>query len=317
MRSFGGVFNDTKRILRENLGAFLGVLVLLIGPVVLVTTTLNIYYSNYLFDGSQMYERDNYGTWLTVEALLAQTRALINGLFTALVISHFLKVCREKGSGKFVVADVTASLRRDWVAGTLQFIVLFVMCAALAFSLVAILLWISSVSVGIMALVTFFTAIGFLLVRYPFWYLVFSIFMARSSTVGAGAEARQPGWFASIHLAINMLRGHWWKTWALMFCLWLLLLVVGYLTTVTSSFGTQILELFSINTSFDEVTNKLVQTLLQTVSEFARALVNTVFCVGVGLHYYSLKEFQFGHTITEQLNQIGSNRPDDDVELSY
>ncbi|MCU0434182.1 MAG: hypothetical protein MUC87_12055 [Bacteroidia bacterium] len=317
VRSFGGVFSDTKRILRENLGAFLGVLVLIIGPVVLITTTLNVYYINYLFEGKEFWEYENFGSYFGIRSLMGQTRTLFNGLFAAWVISHFLKVCREKGSAKFTVADVSRSIRQDFFVGLGHFLLLFVLCAALGISIVAILFWISSTSVAMAGLIIFFSAIGYMLLRFPFWNYVFSVFMARGSTLLPGADAQRPALFESFRLAGSVMVGQWWRTWSIMFCMWALLMVVGYLITVTSSFGTQILDMFGLNTSFDELTQKLIDTLLEVLSNFARTLVNCVFCVAVGLHYYSIKEFRYGNTISEQLNKIGKSGTNDDVELSY
>lgn len=318
VRSFGAVFNDTKRILRENLSAFLGVLVLIIGPVVLTTTTLNVYYINYLFDGKEFYEFENFGSYIGFRSLLSQSTSLFNGLFAALVISHFLKVCREKGSGRFSVSDVSYSLRKDAGTAIIQFVLLLVLCAALGICITAILIWMASESSGgVAGLIIFFGAVGYMLLRYPFWHIVFSIFMARGSTTGAPGNTQRPGWFESFSLATTVMSGQWWRTWAVMFCMWALLMAVGYLITITSSFGSQILDMFGLQTSFDEVTQTLINTIFQIVSDFARTLVNCVFCVAVGLHYYSLKEFKFGYTITEQLNKIGNNSTDEDVELSY
>lgn len=317
VRSFGGVFNDTKRILRENLGAFLGVLVLIIGPVVLITTTVSVYYVNYLFEGKEFWEYENFGSYLGIRSLIAQSRTLFNGLFSAWVLSHFLKVCREKGSAKFTVTDVSRSMREDFFIGLGHFLLLFVLCTALGISIVAILFWISSASIPMAGLIIFFSAIGYMLLRYPFWNYVFSVFMARGSTVLPGAQAKQPGMFESFKLAGEVMVGQWWRTWSIMFCMWALLMVVGYLITTTSSFGMQILEMFGLNTTFDELTQKLVATLLEVLSNFARTLVNCVFCVAVGLHYYSMKEFRYGYTISEQLDKIGKTAGNDDVELSY
>ncbi|MCA6362805.1 MAG: hypothetical protein IM638_07180 [Bacteroidetes bacterium] len=317
VRSFGGVFNDTKRILRENLGAFLGVLVLIIGPVVLITTTLSVYYVNYLFEGKEFWEYEHVGSYLGFASLIGQSRTLFNGLFAAWVISHFLKVCREKGSSKFTVADVSQSIRADFLTGIVHFVLLFVLCTALGISIIAILFWISSTSASMAALIIFFSAIGYMLLRFPFWNYVFSVFMARGSTVHPGVNAKRPGMFDSFKLAGEVMSGQWWRTWAIMFCMWALLMVVGYLITITSSFGMQILEMFGLNASFDELTQKLVNTLLEVLSNFARTLVNCVFCVAVGLHYYSIKEFRYGYTISEQLDKIGKTTGNDDVELSY
>jgi hypothetical protein len=79
----------------------------------------------------------------------------------------------------------------------------------------------------------------------------------------------------------------------------------------------QILDLFLFKKEFDTVTTKMIDTIFTTVGEFARTLVNSVFCIAVGIHFYSLKEHLFGDTITEQLNQIGHTKPDDNVEYMY
>lgn len=310
IRSFGGHFTDLKRILRENLSSFLGVLVLVIGPFVLITCTINIYYVNYIFDNKSIFEYENVGSFLAFTSLFSQFRSLLNGLFTAFVISHFLKVCREKGSSKFTINDVTSSLRKDLVMGGLIYSVLMISCLIIGVSIVALLLWLSSFSVVAMGFVSFIGAIVYMILRYPFWYIVFSIFMARTSS----AKIR---FFESFRLSFQVFRGHWWRTWVILFSVWALLLAVSHLITSTSSFGMQILDLFSLKKDFDTVTTKMADTIFTTIGEFARTLVNSVFCVAVGIHFYSLKEHLFGDTITEQLDQIGHTKPDDNVEYMY
>jgi phage-related holin len=166
---------------------------------------------------------------------------------------------------------------------------------------------------------SFFTVIGsvvYILLRYPFWYLIFSVFMARGAEIRTGDRSR-PGLLGSFRLPLQILPGHWWGTWVLLFSAWALFMVVGYLVTLPSSLGMEILKMLSIEPEYDATTKKMVETIFMTINEFARTLVNCSFCVVLGIHFYSLKESKHGYTITEQLNQIGHTQPDDHVEYVY
>lgn len=311
VRSFGKVFADTRKLIRENFAVFFKTMLFLVGPIALFTCTIHTFYEVNII-GDNGAEWSELGSYTAAPTIYKELRWLINGLVTAVVVSHFMKVYREKGPGKFEVNDITKSILKDFGGSALTAFLMLIFVSVLSIALMGIIYGVAQLSpaAGIFLIVVGY--IGYILMRFPFWYMTYGVFHARF------AEPGRKNPFSALQLVIKTTGGNWWFTWAVFFCMWVLLMGMGYLVTVVGEYLPMISDIvdYDIRNNSD-IDWKLVDSILQSIAEFARTMIFTVFSATIALHFYGLKERKDGAGTMEMLEQIGKTTDDDHIELTY
>jgi hypothetical protein len=310
VRSFGRIFGETRRFIRENFSVFFRTILFLVGPVALLTCSLNMFFQVNLIGEDETPQFNRMGSYIALSSIYTQLRWCINGLLTAMVVSHFVKVYREKGHGKFEVGDVTRSIFKDFFGNLLAFVVVFFAVALISTVLGYIMYGLANVSIGAAVLVSFAFGLSYLLIRFPFWYFVFSIFMARTSDNNANV-------FSAIGTAGNVFSGRWWSTWVIFFCMWLILYIVGTAISMPATIIAMVARLFSFELDETSADMKLLSTVLLSLGEFAKTIINSVMCVTVALHFYSLKERRDGEGTKKIVETIGAKTDDDEADYTW
>jgi hypothetical protein len=251
------------------------------------------------------------GTYIAENQIYSQMRWAINGFITAIVVSHFVKVYREKGNGKFEVSDVSKSILRDFVGNTLAFIILFFAVALVSVILFYVIYSLAQISITAAILIFFSLGLAYFLLRFPFWYFVFSVFVARTSSV------KNLNVFAAMGLAGRVFSGKYWLTWVIMFCMWMLLYIVGTCIAMPASILAGVAQLSSLTISEKSVDYRLIESILLSLAEFGKTIVNSIFCLSVALHFYGLKERVDGEGTKQVVEMIGTKNEDEGIELTY
>jgi hypothetical protein len=309
IRNFSGVFSDTRRVIRENFGVFFKSILFLVGPVALITCTLDMYYQVNLLTPGDVPDFNHLGSYFALTAIYTQLRWTINGFVTAIVVSHFVKVYREKGPGKFEVGDVARSMFRDILGNLLAFVVMFLSVGAITAIFGYLVYGLAGISLGAVFIMVFGGWLGYVLIRFPFWYFVYSVFFART--------ARNLNVFSAMGFAGKVFSGSWWNTWAIFFCMWLLLWVIGLALSAPAQIVTVVIQMTSYGFYDESADWKLLKTILFSLGEFAKTMVNSVFMVAVALHFYSLKEKIDGEGTQKLVAMIGEKQEDEGIELTY
>lgn len=310
VRNFGRIFSDTRRFVRENFGVFFKTILFLVGPVALLTCTLSVFYQVNLMGDDGMGDLSNIGSYLALTTIITQLRWVLNGFVTVIVVSHFVKVYREKGAGKFDVGDVTRSIFKDVLGNLLAFVVLFFIVSLISVIVGYLIYGLAQVSVDATILFICVGWLGYVLVRYPVWYFIFSVFFARTS-------ANNTNVFNGMALAGKAFSGNWWNTWAICFCMWMVLNLVGVALSMPANVATFLARIYTIDGTADPEQMKLLQSVLLSLGEFAKTIINSIFCVSVALHYFSLREKVDGEGTKKIVEMIGSKQEDEGIELTY
>lgn len=311
VRNFGRIFGETRRFIRENFSVFFRTILFLAGPVILLTCSLNIIFQTQLTSRSDNFEFNRMGSYLAVTMIYTQLRWAINGIVTAIVVSHFVKVWREKGQGKFEVNDVLKSVFKDFFGNLLAFIVVLFAIALISTVLGYVIYGMANVSIGAAILVIFAGWVAYFLIRFPFWYFVFSIFIARTS------ETPNQNVFAAMGKAGSVFSGSWWSTWVIFFCMWLILYIVGFAISMPAEIIAMIAKMTSLNVNENSENMKLLTNVLLSLGEFAKTIINSVFCVTVALHFYGLKEKMDGEGTKKYVELIGNKVDDDEADYTW
>ncbi|CAN5848886.1 hypothetical protein BH11BAC7_BH11BAC7_18760 [soil metagenome] len=311
VRSFGRIFGETRKFIRENFSVFFRTILFLAGPIALLTCSINIFFQVNLLGPEASPGLNRMGSYLALSTIYSQVRWGINGLITAIVVSHFVKVYREKGQGKFDVNDVTRSIFKDFFGNVLSLVVMFFSIALISAVLGYIIYGLASTSISAAVLLIFAGWLAYVLVRFPFWYFVFSVFIARTS------EKKNLGIFAAVGRAGSIFSGNWWSTWVIFFCIWLILYIVGTAISMPATIIAMIAQLTSYTVDENSANMKLLTTVLLSLGEFAKTIINSIMCVTVALHFYSLKEKRDGEGTKKIVEIIGSKTDDDEADYTW
>ena len=310
VRSFGRIFGDTRRFIRENFSVFFRTILFLAGPVALLTCSINIFFQVNLLETDQSVGFNRMGSYLAASTIYSQLRWVINGLVVAVVVSHFVKVYREKGQGKFDVSDVTRSIFKDFFGNLLAFIILFFSLVLISTVLGFMIYGLAGVSIGGAIALIFAGWLVYFLIRFPFWYFVFSIFIARTANKNVNV-------ITAMGKAANVFSGNWWNTWLIFFCMWLVLYIVGIAVSMPATIIAMITRLSSLQVNEDSENMKLLTTVLLSLGEFAKTIINSVMCLAVALHFYSLKEKIDGEGTKKIVETIGNKIDDDEADYTW
>jgi hypothetical protein len=311
IRTFGKVFSDTRLLIRENFAVFFKAILFLVGPFALFTCTIHTFYQVNII-GDNGGDWSHIGSYVAAATIYTQLRWLLNGLLTAVVVSHFIKVYREKGPGKFDVNDITKSILRDFGGSLLTALLMLIIVSVLSIAIAGLIFGVAKLSPagGIFLLVLGY--IGYFLIRFPFWYFVYGVFHARF------AEPGRKNPFSAMSLHGKTFSGNWWFTWVVFFGMWAMLTALGYIVSLPAEALSIASGIYDIDpTRNKDVDWKLVESILTSIGEFARTLIYSVFSAAIALHFYSLKEKQDGKGTLELLEQIGKTKDDDHIELTY
>lgn len=311
VRGFGRIMADTRNFIRDNFVVFFKTILFLVWPIALLTCALQTFYQVNLVDPDEGKFNDRLGSYIALSAIYSQLRWAINGFVTVMVVSHFIKVYREKGQGKFEVNDVSKSILRDLFGNLLAFVILFLSVIIISIILGYLIYGMAEVSVGAAFLLIGAGALGYFLIRFPFWYFIFSVFFARTS------GSKPINVFAAMGLAGRVFSGNWWMSWVIFFCMWLLLYIIGTLVSLPAQAAGSLIQLFSYEIDQSSTDWMLIQTVLISIGEFAKTIINSVFCISVALQFYSLKEKMDGEGTMQLVNSIGTKKEDDGIELIY
>ncbi|CAN5134199.1 hypothetical protein BH09BAC5_BH09BAC5_03680 [soil metagenome] len=310
VRNFSRTIGETRRFVRENFRVFFRTILFLVGPIALLTCTLHMFYQVNLLSPGDGLKFNRMGSYLALSSIYTQLRWGINGLVSAIVVSHFVKVYREKGQGKFDVSDVTKSIFKDFFGNLLAFIVVFFAVALITAVLGYVIYGLANVSIGGAVILIFTGWLAYVLVRFPFWYFVFSIFFARNAYNNANV-------FSAIGKAGKVFSGSWWNTWMIFFCMWLILYIVGIALSMPATVIAMVAKMASINVNENSDNMKLLSTVLLSLGEFGKTIINSVMCVTVALHFYGLKEKLDGEGTKKIVEMIGSKTDDDEADYTW
>ncbi|HLG02354.1 MAG TPA: hypothetical protein VI731_02085 [Bacteroidia bacterium] len=311
VRNFGRILADTRNFVRENFVVFFKTILFLAGPFILLTCALEVYYQvNLVKDRDLPFNR--LGTYIAFSQILRELRWALNGFVVAIVVSHFIKVYREKGPGKFEVGDVTASLFKDFFGNAFTFLILFGVVAVVTIIPGYLVMRMASVNISSVIPVIFAGFIAYFLLRFPFWYFIFSVFFARTSN-GKNANV-----FQGLGLAGKVFSGNWWQTWAVFFVIWLILFLLGRVISLPAEIAQEIMKLYSAGfMSEDSELWRLTLTILGTFAEFAKTAINSVACITIALHFHSMKEKLDGEGTKKLIDSIGTKDEDEGIEYTW
>lgn len=300
-RDFGTLFNVAFRFLKQNAKAFFSALLLIAGPLYLVTGGLYGLYQHdtiqHIGFGSSPF--GNFG-WTYFAFILS---AFVSHALLISTVYHFMIVYKEKPEGEpITVSDVSRSLFSNLGAFLGCFFGLLIISIIFVAVLVLLGFLFYAGSPGLLILFAFLFIIGMLLSFPNLLFIYMSTFLVCiKDGVGVGEAISRARYY--------MKENYWW-TWVIIF--------VAYLGASVASFIFSLPELIvTLSSTFsrtrgilggdgygDDDSSAMLFIIFGIVYMIGTALVHAVLVLISGLHYYSLEEKQEGTGLMERINEI-------------
>ncbi|MFL5754081.1 MAG: hypothetical protein ACJ76F_11785 [Bacteroidia bacterium] len=300
-RDFGTLFNVTFKFVKQNAKAFFSSLLLIVGPMYLITGGL---YGLYQHDtiqsigfGSSPFGRFGWTYFAFMFSAFLSHALLIS------VVYHFMMVYKEKQEGESIsVSDISRSLFSNFGMFLSCFFGLLIITILLLAVIGGLAFLFYAGSPGLMILFLFLVIIGMLLCFPNLLYIYMAAFLVcLKDQVGLGE--------AISRVRFYMKENYWW-TWVIIF--------VAYIGTSIASFIFSLPELIvTLASTFsrtkgvlggdgygDDDSSAMLFIIFGMVYMIGTSLVHAILVLISGFHYYSLEEKHEGTGLLERINEI-------------
>jgi hypothetical protein len=315
-RDFGDMFGTIFTLLRRNFSVLFGSLVLVAGPFILLTAVLSAMMQSTIFSTVKdmaYYIRQGNITQVLSDMLteslpwfvLIYLAGLLSFSFIRTTVANFFVIYESKMEGEhFTINEVARKTYRDvWsvlggmiVFALVSFIPLLIIL--LPFILLMSVGGIGGVMIGIMLLFLCMIAFGPQL-TYIFQFAMPFVMVRDKVFV-----------FSAIGRIFKNLKGNFWWTWVLMVCIFLVVMVLVFVTNIPVMVYQQMANVpgaFSRNSIDDMVDMYSSPTylILYSVTMFIHQLI---YCLGdmmTAVSYYSFEEERTGQGLSMKIDEIG------------
>lgn len=304
-RDFGETFNISIKFLRQNYAPFLGSLLLIAGPFILVDNLLEGYYQsliNYkkeLVRAGRLYNMNTY-TW---HYFVSKLLAMISNLAILSTVHSYMLVYKEKGNGSFTAYDVRKKLFENIGNITKSFSIYLVLLIIFGVAIGALFIAFTKSNYIVGAILFFTLGIGaIILLPNLYW---------RFSTSFIVIIRDQDGPLDAFEKTKEVRTGQFWWTWLLVICSSIatfLIAVLLYLPMVVYSLIVEFIPVF--NGSEQEIEFSILHVILFTIFGFLASFVSAYNHIVFGFHFYSLTEKQEGIGLLERIDDIGKKETD-------
>lgn len=307
VRSFSEVFHDTRQVIRDSFPVLGKGLLYIAGPFYIGVHFIEVFllYQNPYDEKPDLFRTDDNLAWNLGLTILT---SIIANMMSIGTVSYYFALCRERGMNNFTFGDLVKRVFRRMPAllGTTLLFIAFILIVSLLFGL--LFAGSAVVSPVLAGLLVFMCGIGFLLVVFPLQYYFYSLYLVRSvEKIGLG-KAISRSW--------QLMRGNYWTTWVLIFCLFLVLYVVGLTFAMPQFIFTQVLDLFSVESYLSVETRELIIQAFTFLAEFLTRYASAFGFILYAIHYFSLRERFDGEGMQRSIETIGKPH-EEEIETTY
>jgi hypothetical protein len=305
-RDFGETFNASFKFIRQNFKQFFASLLLIAGPFVLISAIAGaLYQANALAVATSGYNTSPFAQFGWEYFTFLITAGLANIALVATVFA-FMMNYMEKGPGNFTVNDVARTVGHH--AGLIIgiFFTIGIICGLIIAVIVGIFIGLGSAVPVLAILLGFGAVIGMLIIVPPLiWRLAAVYLVAMQENLGIFEAFAKTG---------QVMRGHFWWTWVIVFVASLAIGMIGFVFSLPQVVYQVVLTFTSLSNGDTSFSVPFV--IVSAVCTFFATLVHGMIHVINGIHYYSLAEKQDGLGLMERINEIG-NAPKNDAEQQF
>lgn len=307
VRSFSEAFHDTRQVIRDSFPVLGRGLLYIAGPFYIGVHFFEVFllYQNPYDEVPDLFEYSDNVAW---KLGLTMLLGIIANMMSIGTVAYYFALCREKGMQNVTLGDLARRVFRRLPAllGTTAF---FIFVVGIASFLIGLFIAGTAVASPFIAgMVIFLCFIGLILVYFPLQYYFYSLYLVRAN--------EKAGLFRAMGRTRQLMRGNFWTTWVLFFCLSLVLYIIGLTFAMPQFVFTQALELFAIETLFSEETKEIIEMSFTFFAGFLARYASAFGFVLFAIHYFSLKERFDGEGMNNAISTIGKPY-EDEVETTY
>lgn len=307
VRTFSEAFHDTRRVIRDSFPILGRGLLYIAGPFYIGVHFFEVFllYQNPYDEVPDLLEYSDNVAWKLGLTLLL---GIVANMMSIGTVSYYFALCRERGMNNFTLGDLVKRVFRRMPAllGITLFFVIVV--SLVAFFIGLIIAGSAAASPLLAGMLVFFCFVGFLLVVFPLQYYFYSLYLV--------CAVEKTWLFPALGRAWQLLRGNYWSTWVLFFCLFLVLYIIGLTFAMPQFVFTQALELFAIETFFSDETKEIITMSFTFLAEFLARYASAFGFILYAIQYFSLKERFDGEGMNTAISTIGKPY-EDEVETTY
>jgi len=235
----------------------------------------------------------------------AYSMLIIFGLITQVVMTglvyEYMLLYKEKGHNNFTPADVAKALLRD-IWGLTGF-------SILTFFMIALAAGILTGLTGVMAAIN-----GFLAIPMVFILLFGMIYIMIPLTLLWVVKVfEQKGYGYTISRCFKLTKNQWWRTFGLIFVMSMIIGTMGAIFQIP--FYIYFVFKIIVGAQSGEMAefNQGLMLLLSLISVFGSTWLYSIFYLGIGFHYTSLKEEKDNDSILNRIEKISETSADEMV----
>jgi hypothetical protein len=287
LRDFGATISDTISFLREHLRELLKLYFIFVAPILLIATLLGADSFSEFFSGMGsdvgdfLQKLKDFGPMM----LLSVTSYLIAAMIYPTLVYRYMQLCEDGRGVKPKISEVARGLMQQTLLNA-------------GYSLILILGLLFSAAIMVVPI------IGFLVYFCGMVFLLINFAMLLPVTTIEGPSF--PRGFAR---AIRLVRGRWWHTFGVI----IIILMISWFFTMIISFATSmIFGLASVNFLEPESATEVLTKkyfLVTGLSAILQQIFYLIPHVGMGIHFYSLREEKEAGGLSSGLDSLGADEP--------
>jgi hypothetical protein len=287
LRDFGATISDTISFLREHLRDLLKLYFIFVAPILLIATLLGADSFSEFFSGMGtnlgdfLQKLKDFGPMM----ILSITSYLIAAMIYPTLVYRYMQLYEDGKGTKPKIADVAKGLMRKTISNAGYSVIL----------IIGLLLSAAIMIIPIIGFLAYFFGMVFLLVCFAMLLPVTTI-----------ESPSFPGGFAR---AIRLVRGRWWHTFGVI----IIIMMISWFFTMIISFATSMLfGLASVNFLEPESASEVLTKkyfLVTGLSAILQQIFYLIPHVGMGIHFYTLREEKEAGGLSSGLDSLGADEP--------
>lgn len=307
-RDFGQKFNATFEFIRQEFKPLITAIIYIAGPIIAITAIISSYFQrwslslmDFTFENPEEFFSDD--LWSSVLGLTIFSA--LTYIFLFAVLNEYVKNYIQTGNHSIETPALWSSVRSNLGDYALSIIVyVIIMFGFLVAISVTLGLIISSESV----LLTVLAVIGFLIL------LFMTLCVLYLAPIVYNSEKTKENVFSSIGRTVELLRGKWLSTLALLIISSLIASVASFIFAIPNYILTGVGVVHSLKEA-DTVSLSFTQNLAYGITSFIASagqyLLTIIPIIAVIFQYYNLVERRDASGLMDRIDQMGAGKAED------
>ncbi len=304
-RDFGETFNASIKFLRQNFKSFFKTIILISGPLFLLSTLFGIYYQTTVSAGSTINTLSMLGNIFNWKYFVTLFLSLLAGLSLIGTTFSYMICYHKNGPGNVTTGEVASLFMRNIGKIIGGFFLLLLLIIIIGFGAFFIIGLIASIHTIVAILMGILVVVGLLILGPPFIWQFSTFYLPmmhdEDSVINSLSRIRE------------VMRGEFWWTWLLMVCNYVMIFIISLVILLPQIIYTMVIALSGSNEGYSSLTF----ILISSISTFLASFIYSLFYLINAFHYYSLAEKKEGVGLMERINEIGVTPINDEFKQQY